>query len=94
MLGAVNNNDGKRRQWDPVEIDKFKDALRRLGPSSNVEIAKVIGTRTCKQVGVFKRAFLLKNPTWLKDNNATHDANPALPPQQSSSQLTPLPIAK
>ncbi|KAL5509833.1 hypothetical protein EMCRGX_G005269 [Ephydatia muelleri] len=35
---------------------------------SNVAIANVVGTRNCKQVGVFKRSFLLKNPNWIRDN--------------------------
>ena len=78
---ASRDNDGKRKLWDPVEVDKFKEALRRLGPSSNVDIANEIGTRTCKQVGVFKRAFLLKNPTWLTDNRPS-DTVPAPPLQQ------------
>ena len=90
---AANNNDGKRRLWDSDEIAKFKVALKRLGPSSNVEIAKAIGTRTCKQVGVYKHAFLLKNPTWLVDNNATQDVNASPPSQPSSPGLHTLPPA-
>ena len=90
---AAANNDGKRRLWDSDEIVKFKVALKRLGPSSNVEIAKAICTRTCKQVGVFKHAFLLKNPTWLVDNNATQDVNASPPSQPSSPGLHTLPPA-
>ena len=61
-------SNGKRKAWDQVVVDKFKLALLQFGPLSNVAIANAIGTRTCKQVGVFKRSFLLKNPNWLQDN--------------------------
>ena len=47
-------SDGKRKAWNQVEVDKFKSALLQFGPLSNVAIANAIGTRTCKQVGVFK----------------------------------------
>ena len=37
--------------------------------SSNVQIAKYIGMKTCKQVGVQKHIFLRDNPDWLKNNS-------------------------
>ncbi|KAL5509946.1 hypothetical protein EMCRGX_G005397 [Ephydatia muelleri] len=61
---ASRDNDGKRKLWDPVEVDKFKEALRRLGPSSNVDIANEIGTRTWCGVGSF-----LQNPPVLGTQN-------------------------
>ncbi|KAL5509978.1 hypothetical protein EMCRGX_G005435 [Ephydatia muelleri] len=89
---AANLSDGKRKTWDPVEVDKFKSALLQFGPLSNVAIANAIGTRTCKQVGVFKRSFLLKNPTWLVDNTPPVPYSPQPPPYStavnSNSNLT------
>ena len=65
---ATAGADGRRKIWDAVEIDRFKQALLLVGPNSNIEIAKIVGTRDNKQVGVFKRTFLAKNPNWLADN--------------------------
>ncbi|KAL5509938.1 hypothetical protein EMCRGX_G005388 [Ephydatia muelleri] len=77
-------SDGKRKTWDPVEVDKFKSALLQFGPLSNVAIAKAISTRTCKHVGVFKRSFLLKNPTWLVDNTPPVPQSPKPPPYSTA----------
>ena len=81
---VANLSDGKRKTWDPVEVDKFKSALLQFGPLSNVAIANAIGTRTCKQVGVFKRSFLLKNPTWLVDNTPPVPQSPKPPPYSTA----------
>ena len=65
---AASEANGGRKPWDAVEIDLFKSALLQVGPNSNVEIAKIVGTRDNKQVGVFKCSFLAKNPDWLANN--------------------------
>ena len=59
---ASENATEKRKAWTHDEVERFKAALIRFGPLSNVAIADAVGTRTNKQVGVFKRAFLTKNP--------------------------------
>ena len=54
------------RLWTPSEHSLFLDALQKHGPSSNVPIARVIGTKSAKQVGVHKRIFLRDHPDWLE----------------------------
>ena len=84
---------GKRKLWDPVEVEAFMSALLSVGPSSNIAIAKIVGTKTSKQVGIFKHKFFLKHPTWIADHQPT--ANAQTPPRANaltpSSANTPIP---
>ena len=81
---ASENATEKRKAWTHEEVERFKAALIRFGPLSNVAIADAVGTRTNKQVGVFKRAFLMKNPDWISAN-----APPQTPPPLSRSTALP-----
>ena len=81
---ASENATEKRKAWTHDEVERFKAALIRFGPLSNVAIADAVGTRTNKQVGVFKRAFLTKNPDWISAN-----APPQTPPPLSRSTALP-----
>ena len=53
------------RLWTPAEHALFLDALERLGPSSNPDIARAVGTKSTKQVANHKRIFLRNNPNWM-----------------------------
>ena len=66
---AASTTNEKRKPWTQEERASFEAALKLFGPSSNVAIAKAIGSRTAAQVGVFKRSFLLKNPNWPHDTS-------------------------
>ena len=57
-----------RLKWSEAEISKFKEALTKLGPDSNIKIAAAIGSRTPAQVNVFKWRFLKANPSWLQQH--------------------------
>eukprot|EP00731_Ephydatia_muelleri_P013729 Em0007g1039a len=81
---ASENATEKRKAWTHDEVERFKAALIRFGPLSNVAIADAVGTRTNKQVGVFKRAFLTKNPDWISAN-----APPQTTPPLSRSTALP-----
>ena len=65
---AAKADDGRRRLWDAIEIQSFEDAVRRVGPDSNIKIAAIVGTHSAKQVGVFKRRYFSDYPEWLKNN--------------------------
>ncbi|KAL5509892.1 hypothetical protein EMCRGX_G005332 [Ephydatia muelleri] len=78
---AASEANGGRKPWDAVEINLFKSALLQVGPNSNIEITKIIGTRDNKQVGVFKRSFLAKNPDWIANNQPSA---PRAPIEQSA----------
>ena len=53
------------RLWTPAEHALFLDALEKLGPSSNVQITGIVGTKSTKQVANHKRIFLRNNPNWM-----------------------------
>ena len=63
-----------RMKWSQGETNKFKAALARYGPDSNIKLAAEIRTRTAAQVNGFKCRFLKAYPSWLKDNY--HPASP------------------
>ena len=54
------------RQWSTQEHNMFLDALKKHGPSSNVVLAKAIGSKTAKQVSMHKRIFFRDHPGWLE----------------------------
>ncbi|KAL5510021.1 hypothetical protein EMCRGX_G005486 [Ephydatia muelleri] len=59
----------ERAKWGEGEVAaKFKEALKTLGPDSNIKLAAAIGTMDAHQVNSFKCRFLKANPSWLKDN--------------------------
>lgn len=76
-----------RMKWTPVEIDKFKAALAKFGPDSNMKISAAIGTRTRDQVNVYKWRFLRANPSWLGENY--HPDGPAANSRHSSPAQSP-----
>ena len=41
-----------RTKWSQGKIEKFKAALARYGPDSNIKLAAEIGTRSAAQVNV------------------------------------------
>ena len=81
-----------RMKWSEAEASKFKEALAKFGPDSNIKIAAAIGTRTAAQVNVFKWRFLRANPSWLQQNYhpAPTTANaPSARCSSASPRLTP-----
>ena len=88
-----------RTKWSEGEIDRFKGALARLGPSSNIKLEAEIRTRTAAQVNVFKYRFLKAYLTWLKDNYHPPPVSPlvriqsdvqtpVIPPRRPPSQTS------
>ena len=77
-----------RTKWSEGEINKFKAALAKFGPDSNIKISAAIGTRTAAQVNVFKWRFFRAHPSWIRDNY--HPASPAanVPSPSCSSSLS------
>ena len=57
-----------RKKWSEIEINKFKEALAKFGPDSNIKISDAIGTRTAAQVNVYKWRFFKAYPSWLQQN--------------------------
>ena len=53
--------------WTPQEHALFLTALHNLGPRSNVDIARAIGTKTAKQVNIYKCRLFKKYPDWLSE---------------------------
>ena len=86
---TANADDGKRRLWDATEIEAFEDAVKRVGPDSNIKIASIVGTRTAKQVGAFMWSYFADHPEWV-DNNF-RPSSPSHPPSLSCSDSVLLP---
>ena len=81
-------------KWGEREIERFKEALARLGPSDNAKLAEAVGTRDKAQVSAFKCRFLKKHPTWLKDHcppgrQAALNTSGSPTPSPTSSQTSP-----
>eukprot|EP00731_Ephydatia_muelleri_P013824 Em0007g1134a len=53
-----------RKSWTDQEVERFKEAAKRLGLKSNIALAKAVGTRSAKQIASFKSRFIRNNPTW------------------------------
>ena len=81
---AESGQSAARSKWSQGEVDRFKAALARFGPESNIKIAAEIGSRSAKQVNVYKCRFLKAFPDWLKENYHP-------PPSQSPSSAVPSP---
>lgn len=92
-----------RTKWGQGEIEKFKEALAKLGPDSNIKLAAAIGTRSAAQVNVYKCRFLKAYPTWLKDHylpaqpaanarSSRHSSSPAQNPPSSQATEDRSPI--
>ena len=43
-----------RIKWGQGEIEKFKEALGKFSPGSNIKLAAAVGTRSATQVNMFK----------------------------------------
>ena len=71
------------REWTPAEHALFMDGLERYGPSNNRDIARLVGTKTIRQVSSHKTVFLRNNPNWT-----THHP---FPPPGDSVPLAPPP---
>ena len=85
-----------RTKWTQQEIERFKAALAKHGPASNIKLAAEIRTRDTHQVNVYKCRFLKAYPTWLKDNyhpaqptanarNSRHSSSPTRSPPSSQA---------
>lgn len=53
-----------RTKWGVGEIERFKEALKKLGTDSNAKLAEAVGTRDRFQVATFKSRFFQAYPTW------------------------------
>ena len=91
-------------RWSPEEHQMFVDALNALGPGSNVAIARRVGTKSAKQVGVHKRIYLRDHPETQLQTSAVNQQDAAsqrdsyskAPPSQEDQRTgqpptTPLP---
>lgn len=78
-----------RAKWGEGEISRFKEALKKLGPSDNTKLAEAVGTRDKYQIATYKSRFFKANPTWLQENY--HPAQPAsnAPRSRRSSTRSP-----
>ena len=50
------------RHWSKQEHALFLEALQQVGPTSNIKISRIVGTKTAAQVGRHKRIFLHDHP--------------------------------
>ena len=55
------------RYWTEEEHEQFLDALFQVGPSSNIEIANLLPSKTVAQVNSHKYKFLRRHPNWKED---------------------------
>ncbi|KAL5510384.1 hypothetical protein EMCRGX_G005922 [Ephydatia muelleri] len=90
-MEAQRGTSTARTKRGDGEIARFKEALKRLGPSDNGKLAEAVGTRDISQVTAFKSRFLKAYPTWLTDNY--HPEQPATTASSSrcSSRVPPVP---
>ena len=54
------------RHWSKQEHALFLEALQQVGPTSNIKISRIVGTKTAAQVGRHKRIFLCDHPGWIE----------------------------
>ena len=83
------------RQWLDLEDLLFLEALKEHGPSSNVVIARVIGTKTAKQVDIHKRIFLRDHPNWLEslqNEETQNEGSSTLPSNAEVHPVSPPPV--
>ena len=82
-------SQNQTRSWTRQEHALLMEALHQYGPSSNVKLAEVIGTKSTEQVGRYKRNLLRNNPNILLEERPTTDNTLSNPDHPSEGVVSP-----